>query len=202
MERLLVLVPRRIVDAHLSVDDIAAMIEGRLPSSRRAAVEAHLAECAECRAEFVDASTVVSSAPEKSASRMRWVPVAAAAAVVIAAMPIILSRRGSAARDSERSATPAATSITTLTPAVDSRSSSDSVVFAWHAIPGVATYNVFVTDSAGALVYSTKTADTLITPAATLRLSPGSQYYWYVDALRSDGSSISSPPISFSIRNR
>ena len=202
MERTLALVSRRTVDAHLSVDDIAAMIERKLPASRRAAVEAHLAECAECRAEFVDASTIVNASTATSKTWLRWVPLAAAAVVVIGAMPLILSRGRATPGDTERSATPAPTSISIVTPASDSRAAADSVTFVWRAIPGVTTYNLFVADSVGALVFSTKTTDTAIAPGSKLRLSPGALYYWYVDALSSDGSSITSPHISFSVRHR
>jgi len=190
------------MDAHVSVDDIAAMIERRLPANRRAAVEAHLAECAECRREFVDASTVVGSPSPRSTNWMRWVPLVAAAAVVIAAAPLLLHRGASPARDNERSATPAATSISTVVPESESRVASDSVTFAWHAVPGVATYTLFVTDSVGTLVFSEKTTDTTIATSTKLHLLAGAPYYWYVDALTSDGSSITSPHISFSVRNR
>ena len=202
MERTLALVPRRAVDAHVSIDDIAAMIDGRLPESRRAAVEAHLSECSECRAEFVDASTIVAAVPARSTNRARWVQLAAAAVIVIAAIPLIRSGRASSPRDGERSVVQVSSAISTLLPASDSRTPIDSLRFTWRSVPGVATYNVSVTDSVGTPIYAIKTADTAVGPIADLRLAPGARYFWHVDALNSDGSSIKSPQVSFSVRDR
>jgi hypothetical protein len=203
MERTLALVPRRIVDAHLSVDDIAAMIDGRLPATRRAAVEAHLAECSQCRREFVDASAVVGSTPASSPRwSRRWIPLVAAAAIVVVAVPLIRGRGTSARRGDERTTSKMMTTISTLAPASDSRPMSDSLAFTWHAVSGVNTYTLSVTDSAGAPIYRTNTGDTVVGPIAKLRLTPGASYYWNVDALNSDGSSIKSAPVSFSVRDR
>jgi hypothetical protein len=42
----------------------------------------------------------------------------------------------------------------------------------------------------------------VVGPIADVHLSPGSRYFWYVDALRRDGSSVTSAQISFFVHDR
>src|SRR6266550_1866075 len=67
---------------HMTTDDAAAYVDGRLSAAERAAIDSHLAQCAECRLEIVDVTRLVRVAPQ----RRRWIvlaPLAAAAAMLI-----------------------------------------------------------------------------------------------------------------------
>jgi hypothetical protein len=79
---------------------------------------------------------------------------------------------------------------------------AESLTFSWRPLPGVMTYHLFVTDSTGAPVYNLTTADTVVGPVPGAQLSPGSRYFWYVDALGADGSSVSSAQVGFFVRER
>ena len=68
--------------------------------------------------------------------------------------------------------------------------------FVWHRDDDAA-YRLFVTDSAGAQVYSAATSDTVVVLPATVHLQAGAHYHWYVDALRSDGTSVNSVSSEF-----
>jgi len=204
MERTLALISdaHSIVESHLSADDMAAMIDGRLPANRRDAVETHLADCYECRSELAAASVVVDSVPARARVSRWWISGAAAAALILAAVPVLQRVRTDSSAASERADGASSASIIAIAPTTGMRVATDSVVFTWRAVPGVATYQLFVTDSVGSPVYRLNTTDTTVAPSNEAQLRDGSRYYWYVDALRADGSSITSTPISFSINAR
>jgi anti-sigma factor RsiW len=181
---------------------MAAMIDGRLPADRRAKVDAHLAVCSACRSELAATAALVDSAPSRRRIPVRWIASAAAAVLVLAVLPLVRSGKTNAPATGERAAASSPLTVTTVTPTSGMQAAVDSVVFAWRSLPGVTTYQLFVTDSVGTPVYTLKTGDTVVRPVANAPLSPGARYFWYVDALKSDGSSTASPQIGFSIRPR
>ena len=192
------------MNAHLSADDLSGMVDGRLPTARRGIVEAHLAVCGECRAELLSASAIVQSAPPVPVRRSRWIArgaLAAAAGLVILIVPRVSRRATQGTTDglTRRGSTP--NSVATIDPAPRVSVDRDSIRFTWHGERD-ASYRIVVLDSAGLQVYTTPTTDTVVIPPASLQLSPGAQYFWYVDALRPDGSSVPTAPSSFSIRAR
>jgi hypothetical protein len=95
----------------------------------------------------------------------------------------------------ERAAARAAT-LATVSPAPGATTNERDVRFVWHRDDDAA-YRVFVTDSAGAQVYSAATSDTVVVLPATVHLQAGAHYHWYVDALRSDGTSVNSVSSEF-----
>ena len=104
--------------------------------------------------------------------------------------------------DAQRAPATSAATIETTRPTNGGRIPIDSVTFGWRPVPGAMTYHLFVTDSRGAPVYNRTTSDTMVGPITDAHLSRGSRYFWYVDALRNDGSSVTSRPIGFFIQNR
>src|SRR5919206_1600037 len=75
-------------ERHLSADEVAAYVDGALAGDERARIEAHLAVCADCRAEVREVTGLVRSLPEARRSARRvWIPAAAAAAVLVAGVP-------------------------------------------------------------------------------------------------------------------
>jgi hypothetical protein len=190
------------LEPHLSADDIAALVDGDVPPDRRAAVEAHLSVCGECRSELVAASELVDSVPAKSRIPIRWFAGVAAAVALIAIVPWVRNRSAPSPNEAVRSSASSLASIQTVGPAPGMNAAADSLTFSWRPLPGVMTYHVFVTDSAGAPVYNLTTTDTVVGPIADVHLSPGSRYFWYVDALRRDGSSVTSAQISFFVHDR
>ena len=191
------------VNAHLSNDELAAMVDGKLPPARRAYVSAHLAVCRECRSELTLVTNIVETAPHRPAVPRRWAPLslglAAAAILLFVSLPVL--RKHPAAIPDVRSSVSSVTAISVIVPSANSLLEVGRVRFSWHAVPGVSTYRFFVTDSAGAPVRTLATTDTTVADVGPALLQPGG-YLWYVDALRVDGSSITSPQTGFSIRPR
>src|SRR5688572_22565271 len=71
-------------ERHLDSNQIAAYVDGGVHGEERMSIEAHLAGCAECRAEVADVSRIVRTAPaaRRFPSRI-WIPVAAAAVFAV-----------------------------------------------------------------------------------------------------------------------
>src|SRR5688572_19024755 len=67
-------------ERHLESNEIAAYVDGDVHGEDRLSIQAHLAACAECRAEVAEVSRIVRTAPaaRRIPSRV-WIPAAAAA---------------------------------------------------------------------------------------------------------------------------
>jgi thiosulfate/3-mercaptopyruvate sulfurtransferase len=68
---------------HLDENDIACYAHGVLPNQQRATVEAHLADCAECRAEVLELHRSISTDKRRTVTRYISIAATAAAAAVI-----------------------------------------------------------------------------------------------------------------------
>ena len=192
--------------AHLSIMDAAAFVDGRLSRLQRLDAEAHLSQCAECRAEIADVANLLASAPiprvRRSAVLWSAGALASAAAVVfLIARPSSEFLQRSAATRTERAPMDKTSPVTleARVPAAMSTVGRDELRFVWRHDDG-ATYHVFVADAAGAPLFDLITRDTSVTPPRSVVLLPGVRYYWYVDALRANGTSLSSGPNAFSLR--
>lgn len=171
-------------EAHLDPHEIAGYIEGRLARDDRGRVEAHLADCEECAAELA----AVSRLRPRPGSPARWVGLAVAAAAVIA---VVVVGRGPARRPADqgplvRGAT-TGQFVSAVAPAEGAALRSPPV-FVWHQVAEATTYRVSVTRSNGDSVWAASVRDTTVA-APDSGLPPGA-YYWYVDALLSDGRSV------------
>jgi predicted anti-sigma-YlaC factor YlaD len=189
---------------HIGSEELAGYLDNRLDAAWSARVEAHLASCADCRAELVHARALLDSAPaetiEPSVGRARRVRPWLAAAGILAIASLPLLDRALRPRDESprfRAASSAASRIEIVSP--DSRSlNASAITFAWRAVEGASTYHLTLTDSAGTPLFSLVTADTSVQPPAGAELHGGSSYLWYVDGLTREGRTLTSGVHSFS----
>lgn len=183
---------------HLDSSEVAAYLDRALAPAQLERVEAHLADCAECRREVIDVSRV-----RNTARRSRWVvfgPAAAAAAILI----LMLTRPAAAprgdgpvlrdGRDGSRS------SVTLVAPAEDGLVSAQAVMFIWRSAGARVSYRLTLTNVQGDVVWSVSASDTTTQLPASVRLGAGSPYHWYVDGLLPDGHSITSTVQQFTVR--
>lgn len=192
------------MNAHPQNEDVAAYVEGGLSPEERTVLEAHLAECPECRRVATEAALLL----REEARRRKWIVAAPAAALGAAAalalfvilpagddgVPTTATTR--AGREGGREALPA---IGIVLP--DARPiHPDSVRFAWKSAAPGAFYRLAVTDSAGGAVWETTTSDTAADPPPEVDLEGDHGYFWYVDALLPDGSEASTGVQEFRTR--
>lgn len=192
----------RAASEHLSDEVLAAFIDRGLSAEDRGIAEAHLAACRDCRLELAAATRLATSRDTPVAARRSSVSLwtVAAAAAVVLAVAISLGRRGGIdqSRPVERAA-PAGAAVDVVAPRSTPATTRDALRFVWRDA-GDAAYRVTVTDATGATLWSATTRDTAIVPPANVTLDAGRTYYWSVDALKADGSSLTSGSTPFTLR--
>lgn len=163
--------------------DMAAYLDGRLPAETREQIESHLAGCTECRNELVQTRQLLRQ-NRRPRNLLAAGILAAAAALLVVVWPSIQApdRPG----EPLLRAAPGAESLVAYGPVGESSSSSPT--FVWAAEPRATSYRLTLTSSVGAPVWSASTADTVMSPAGSVRLREGERYLWVVDALLDDGS--------------
>ena len=188
---------------HFEPEIVAAYSEHRLNPGERSRVEEHLAECAICREEILAVRRIVHA---RLASPWRRPPYWAAAAAVVLLMVggasawHRLRPDGRAGFPPDRSLLAPANGLETLSPEADgSVAPGSGTRFVWSARGGGSTFRVTVLDERGVLLWSEETGDTAVAMPPGI-LDRGAAYFWYVDALATDGRSLTSGPRRFVVR--
>ena len=178
---------------HLSSEELGAFLANSLTDMERDAVERHLVACSQCRSDLVEAQRAVISAPSSQrADRRRWAAVASLAAV--AAILIAVWPHGEVVLNSvpvERTALAVAGTVTIVSPSANGEIDETTPAFTWNKDDG-SSYRITVTDEGGRPLWSESTGDTSVVLPATTRLARNARFFWYVDALRPDGRSVTS----------
>jgi hypothetical protein len=166
-------------------EDLTSYLEGTLPSDRAAALEAHLAHCDACRADFVAARRALQPSHRWP---IRLLGGALLAAALLVGIPSLWSRLGQVGPSGLERGEPApvAPLVSIAMPADGAPVPAGAVQLIWRSVGADVQYRVTVTDSAGGRIWSAERPDTTLTLDATL-LSKASSYYWFVDALLADG---------------
>jgi hypothetical protein len=166
-------------DPHLEPHEIANYVHGDVGREARASIDAHLADCAECRMEVADVSGIVHTAPRtRTVSRRIWIPVAAAAALAVLWVgPRALRQEGTSEHRAEPvTATVAPRAIAPVGP-VDAAS-----VFVWSSVPDANSYRVRLFDADGSVLWEREATDTVVAAPNSITLRPPLVYYWRVEA--------------------
>ena len=165
-------------DAHLDVNEVAAFVDGEVEPGERRRIQAHLASCADCRAEVGEVGRVVRASPGMRRTRA-WIPPLAAAAAVA---HISLVPRGPDGPEPVRHRDQAAT-VTAAPRPIAPVGKVDSVpVLLWSAVPMADRYRISLFDSAGIVVWEHQTTDTAVPVPASVTFRRGSPYYWRVES--------------------
>jgi hypothetical protein len=176
---------------HPDPEEIAAYISGGLSAGQREAMEAHLAECRECRAEVTTARRLL-----RKPVRTRSLLVASLAAAAVLAVAVLMPRSDSGPTDLERDADPgdAGPGLAVVSPAEGHPVRRAGLSFTWRSQPGDSRYRITIADAKGARLWSQDTGDTTIAFPDSLQLVPGATYFWYVDAVDTAGLAASTGP--------
>jgi hypothetical protein len=185
---------------HLTVEELASMIDGTLPEHDRERAERHLAECDSCREELAASARVIATSVQVPVRRFPWrylLPLAAGILLVV------LIRRPSehprATDVAERASPTSGSRIATVYPAAGASVGTNSLRFAWHPMDGSIGYGVIVKDASGARIWSGEAIDTVLTLPDSVRLQSGVPYVWRVDGQRADGTTAASVESGFRI---
>jgi anti-sigma factor RsiW len=167
------------VDRHLGVDETAAYVDGGVTAAERARMNAHLAGCADCRAEVADVVGIVRSA---GTSRTRvnrvWIPAAAAAVLALMWVAPRALRQQAAPQHREE----AVTMTVAPRPLIPVGSVDTVSGLVWAAVPSANSYRVRVFNAEGTLMWEGETADTVAAIPDSISLARERSYYWRVEA--------------------
>jgi hypothetical protein len=185
-------------ERHLRPDEVAAYADEGLPADVRAKMQAHMATCAECRAEVADVLTIVG--PERQRQRVKrqvWITAAAAAAVVLL---LVWPRDGNQPRETQHREAPVTATVAPRAVApIGTVDSAPSLV--WSSVPYADNYRVRLFDRDGLVLWERETTDTVSSPNGALRLRAGESYYWRVEARTGFDRVASSDLAEFMLRN-
>ena len=189
--------------SHLNEADIAAYLDGAMPDAERKSVEAHLASCDACRMEVTASQEAVSTAPRTGArSRIpvRWIGLFAAAAVMVVAVST-LSRTTSSGYSERGTATgfPGVQRVVAIVSPTDNSALGSDRRLVWRSEGSGATYRITIGDDSGQPLHSASLPDTTFAIPESLSLVSGRKYFWYVDAITSEGTTATSGLNSFTI---
>jgi hypothetical protein len=175
--------------------EIAAYIDHGLPSSRIDEIEDHLAHCAICRDNVVSAQALLrKSRRSQRLSKLALVGLAAAA-IAIVALPSI--RKSSIPESDVMRDNAIPSGMRVYGPLGEVRDVPSR--FAWSPLPGALSYHVTITTDIGANVWSGSSSDTVMVLPKGIVLVPGQKYLWAVDAVTSEGSTVSTGLREFGI---
>jgi len=190
---------------HLPAETLAAYIDGSLAPSARAEVEAHIADCFQCRSEFVSAKRLVNAAPAPMPAVRRWPSVAVVGAAAAAVLLMVISRQAPTASSPRMRSAPIpsaanSTALAVVMPAREAVVTPAGVRFVWRASESVMEYTLTVLDADGRARWTTSTSDTSVALPDSVVLAPGAEIHWYVDGLKSDGRSVGTGRQRFTTR--
>ncbi len=206
--------------------EIAAYVDGTLAPGQREPLERHLASCEACCAlvgvvsrarettslELVPELTLARARRIERSPSARWqrfTPWLAAAALVVVSVSTLfqIAQRPVPGNEAPfaveprvtRSLPPTTQNVDVLLPRPGATLAADALVVRWGAVPGSPFYAVRIVTESGALISETRVEGTEWHPGAALGLHPGSEYFVQVVAYPSEGTTVSSDHIPFTV---
>ncbi len=174
--RVLVNAPSERSGEHARDFEIAAYLDRRLSGPDREHVEAHLAECAECRQELHQVHQFL----HRSGRPRRLV---VGAGLLAAAASLLLFLRPSPVDPLRVGGTEP--TLAAYGPTGDAALAS--LRFVWAAAPGATTYRLTISGGNGVPVWSGSVADTIFALPDSVTLDADQRYVWIADALLGNG---------------
>lgn len=167
------------LERHLEANEIAAYVDGAVAGVQRAAIQAHLAACADCRAEVAEVLPIVRTLPRAPRLPRRvWIPAAAAAALALLWAGPRALREPTVPEHREETVT-MTVAPRPLAPvgAVDS-----ATALVWSSVHSADRYRARLFDSDGTVIWEHETGDTVAALPRSVALRARLPYYWKVEA--------------------
>lgn len=194
-------------NGHLTVEETTAYVDAAVSPEDRPRIEAHLADCNRCRDEVVAVRETMRtrdqsrrSSPRQSVVRIAGLAAAAVLAGLLLIGPRLLTTNDTPRRRGQEAADIAGPGrLEVLAPDDGARLSGETVRFEWRSAGPETVYELTLTDEIGDVVADTTITDTTLVLPARGELHEGGVFFWFVDALRADGSSVSSGARQFEL---
>jgi Putative zinc-finger len=192
---------------HPEDGDVAAYLEAVLPDQERVAFEAHVADCEYCQARLALAGEAVATAPRVNRRRLLYPAALIAAAAGLAAVLLVPGGTVERPAGSEFRSTSESTATQQLHIIHPPRGGlilTNAPELSWSGLGTDALYQITLSTSAGAVLWSERTSDTTATLPAPIidRLRPSERYFWRVDGLLPNLQSVSTGDQPFSVADQ
>jgi hypothetical protein len=164
--------------SHPTDDELAAYLGHELEGEMLRRVELHLARCATCREEVVDARDIL-----RTPRRVRWpvlAPVAAAAAVALLFISWPRNTDLPTGQPVHRE-TPSELGVAPV-PVSPVGAAGDVRALVWRRVPGADRYRLTLYGAEGSVLWRATTADSLILLPDSVAFQAGELYLWRVEA--------------------
>jgi hypothetical protein len=164
--------------SHLEPHEVAAFIDRTLDPVARTAVEAHLADCPECRAEVLSVAPIAGPPPiARGRPARRVLPWLLAAAALL----VVSTRLPRAPATHREAAVRSAVAPRAIAPLGEVEAMAQ---LTWSAVPGADRYHVSLFDHEGRLLWEVAVRDTTATPPPEVAASIAgpATYLWSVKA--------------------
>lgn len=180
--------------SHLSTEDVAAYVDRALSAADRSRVEAHLADCDDCRDEVVTVTRLLRTRRQP----VRWYIPAGAAAAAVALLLLWPgpAREPSVPPSYREPAIAAAAAPVPITPRGTTAAATRLV---WSSVPRAERYRLFLFDDVGRVVWETQLPDTSAMFPTAVRLRSGLRYFWKVEAQTGWNRWVASDLVEFTI---
>jgi len=184
---------------------VAGYLDRTLAPDDYARVEAHLAACAECQRDVVAVTRVLAEAQAPRGRRFWVLSTSVIGGLVAAGLALWVGvglgpSRAARLRADGISGDEGVPALMATAPAEAETVARGGLVFRWSpAEDPDALYELVISDSVGHVTLRRETRVTVLDLEPAAELAPGSLYYWYVDALLSDGRSATTGVRTFRI---
>jgi anti-sigma factor RsiW len=184
-------------ERHLDSNEIAAYVDGSIDGEERFSIQAHLAACAECRAEVAEVSRIVRTAPaaRRLPSRI-WIPTAAAAVFAL----LWLGPRAGRERAEPELREEAVTMTVPPRPITPAGTVDTVRALVWSSVPYANSYRVRLFDADGTVLWEREAADTVVPIPDSIALRAELLYYWRVEAYTGFDRRAASDLVEFRLR--
>lgn len=176
-------------------EELRALAERDGAEAARLSLLDHAMTCASCRREFELLRATVAARPR--ARRRTRAGLAAAAMIALLVGGSLVWRLGD-----ERTGPPVMRGGDQAVRVVEPEGpvSGEPTALVWRAHPSAVRYAVQVTDEDGRAIVSEETRDTTLTVSDPAEFTAGGEYFWWVEAIRLDGTRVRSEPQRFTVR--
>jgi anti-sigma factor RsiW len=169
---------------HMNDLELSAYLDGRVPAAERERMEAHMAECAECRRQVVASRRLIRAAKRPGRNVIVVGMLVAASVAVLMVTPIVRDREPDGTtplRDA------GGTPVMVAYGPIGETAAAKLLRFSWAPAADATIYRFTLAAAGGTPIWNASVNDTTVALPDSVKLRSGTAYVWVVDALLGTG---------------
>jgi anti-sigma factor RsiW len=169
---------------HMNALKLSAYLDGRVPAAERERMEAHMAECAECRHQLVANRRLIRAVKRPGRKAMAVGMLIAASVAVLMVTPIV-RERDTDGTTALRNA--GGTPVMVAYGPIGETAAGKLLRFSWAPAADATIYRFTLAAAGGTPIWNASVNDTTVALPDSVKLRGGTAYVWVVDALLGTG---------------